>query len=189
MLLPSRWWSRTVEPLVLPQIGDEMLGFNEEAQGWLPCKVVEKDHQEKHWTVNWWDNSQEDRTKGEEELRPFEEAGWWYRIIQKTRAKRCLHCQNSDGTFGRWRVEADWQPKDWAKTGSRVRRGAREASLRRKTLKRARTRTPSSNGVNMPASRHETKRRRQRHLRDGHADGYRSSEDTNTWTALPVPLA
>ena len=93
-----------------------MLGFNNESQGWLPCKVVEAAPQEKQWTVDWWDNSQEDRTKGEEELRPCEEAGWWYRIVQKTRAKRCLHGQNSDGTFGQWRTEAEWQPKDWAKT-------------------------------------------------------------------------
>ena len=85
MLLPTRWWPRTVDPLGPPQIGGEMLGFNNEAQGWLPCKVVEKAPQERHWTVDWWDNSQEDRTKGDEDLRPFEEAGWWYRIIQKTR--------------------------------------------------------------------------------------------------------
>jgi hypothetical protein len=100
LLLPTRWWSRTVDPLVPPQIGGEMFGFNNETQGWLPCKIVEKAPQEGHWTVDWWDNSQEDRTKGDEDLRPFEEAGWWYRIIQKTRAKRSLHCKNSDGTCG-----------------------------------------------------------------------------------------
>ena len=55
--------------------GEEMLGFNNEAQGWLPCKIVETAPQEKLWTVDWWDNSQGDRTKGKEGLRPFEEAG------------------------------------------------------------------------------------------------------------------
>ena len=107
MLLPTRWWSRTLDPLVLPRVGEEMLGFNNETQGWLPCKIVESAPQEKLWTVDWWDNSQEDRIKGEEELRPFEEAGWWYRIVQKTRAKRCLHCQNTDGTYGQWRTETE----------------------------------------------------------------------------------
>ena len=38
--------------------------------------------------MDWWDNSQEDRTKGEEELRPFEEAGWWYSGIRKTGPRR-----------------------------------------------------------------------------------------------------
>jgi hypothetical protein len=90
-----------------------MLGFSNEAQGWLPCKIVESAPQEKLWTVDWWDNSQEDRTKGEEGLCPFEETGWWYRIVQKTCAKRYLHCQNTDGTYGRWRTEAEWHPKDW----------------------------------------------------------------------------
>ena len=71
--------------------------------------------------MDWWDNSQEDRIKGEEELRPFEEAGWWYRIVQKTRAKRCLHCQNTDGTYGQWKTEAEWHPRDWAKTWGNTR--------------------------------------------------------------------
>jgi hypothetical protein len=70
---------------------------------------------------DWWDNSKGDRTKGEEGLRPFEEAGWWYRIVQKTQAKRCLHCHNTDGTYGQWRIEAEWQPKDWAKTQGNTR--------------------------------------------------------------------
>jgi hypothetical protein len=52
-----------------------MLGFSKEAQGWLPCKIVEEDPQGKLWTVNWWDQAQGDRLKGEEDLRPFEEAG------------------------------------------------------------------------------------------------------------------
>jgi hypothetical protein len=81
MLLPTRWWSRTLDPLALPRVGEEMLGFNNETQGWFPCKIVESAPQDKLWTVDWWDNSEEDRTKGEEELRPFEEAGWWYGIV------------------------------------------------------------------------------------------------------------
>ncbi len=113
ILLPTRWWPRTLEPMALPRVGGEMLGFSNEAQGWLPCKIVESAPQEKLWTVDWWDNSQEDRTKGEEGLCPFEETGWWYRIVQKTCAKRYLHCQNTDGTYGRWRTEAEWHPKDW----------------------------------------------------------------------------
>ncbi len=52
------------------------------------------------WTVDLWDNSEGDRTKGEEGLRPFEETGWWYRIVQKTQVKRCLHCHNTDRTYG-----------------------------------------------------------------------------------------
>ena len=31
-----------------------------------------------------------------EELRPFEETGWWYRVIEKTWTKRCHHCKNTD---------------------------------------------------------------------------------------------
>ena len=50
-----------------------MLVFNDESQGWFPCKIVETVPHEELWTVNWWDNSQEDRVKGEEGLRPFEE--------------------------------------------------------------------------------------------------------------------
>ena len=57
-----------------------MLGFNTEAQGWLPCKITEEDQEGALWTVDWWDESREDRLKREEELRPFEETGWWYRI-------------------------------------------------------------------------------------------------------------
>ena len=56
--------------------------------------------------------------KGEEGLRPFEEAGWWYRIVQKTQAKKCHNCQNTDGTLGKWRTQEEWWPKDWNKTRS-----------------------------------------------------------------------
>ena len=70
MLLPTRWWSRTLDPLAPPRVGEEMLGFNDEAQGWLSCKIVEEAPQEKLWTVDWWDYSQGDRIKGEEGLRP-----------------------------------------------------------------------------------------------------------------------
>jgi hypothetical protein len=47
LLLPTRWWPRTLEPLAPPRVGEEMLGFNNEAQGWLPCKIVETAPQEK----------------------------------------------------------------------------------------------------------------------------------------------
>ena len=33
MLLPTRWWSRTLDPSAPPLTGKEMLGFNNEAQG------------------------------------------------------------------------------------------------------------------------------------------------------------
>ncbi len=65
----GRWWPRTLEPLDLPRVGEEVLGFNNEAQGWLPCKILEAAPQGEPWKVDWWDNSQEDRIKGEEELR------------------------------------------------------------------------------------------------------------------------
>ncbi len=108
MLLPTRWWPRTLEPLSPPLVGEEMLGFNNEAQGWLPCKIVETAPQEKLWTVDWWDNSQGDRTKGEEGLRPFEEAGWWYRSAQKTRAKEPNECiRTLRKLVSQWHQEED----------------------------------------------------------------------------------
>ncbi len=61
MLLPTRWWSRTQAP-------EEMLGFDNEAQGWLPCKIRETDPHGELWKVDWWDKSQEERAKGEAEL-------------------------------------------------------------------------------------------------------------------------
>ncbi len=63
-----RWWPRTLEPMTPPRVGGEMLGFSKETQGWLPCKIVEEDPQGKLWTVNWWDQAQGDRLKGEEDL-------------------------------------------------------------------------------------------------------------------------
>ena len=51
----------------------------------------------------------------------LEEAGCWYRIVQKARAKRCLHCHNTDGTYGKWRTEVEWIPRDWAKTRGNAR--------------------------------------------------------------------
>jgi hypothetical protein len=98
-----------------------MLGYNKEAQGWLPCKIEETDPQGKSWTVEWWDHSQEDRAKGEADLCPFEEAGWWYRIVQKAPAKKCLHCQNTDGTHGKWRIEGEWPPREWITTRENAR--------------------------------------------------------------------
>ena len=29
--------------VAIPLVGEEMLGFNNETQGWLPCKIVETD--------------------------------------------------------------------------------------------------------------------------------------------------
>ena len=100
LLLPTRWWSRTLATTTPPRVGEEMLGFNTEAQGWLPCKITEEDQEGSLWTVDWWDESREDRLKREEELRPFEEADWWYRITGRSLAKRCHNCPNSDGTYG-----------------------------------------------------------------------------------------
>jgi hypothetical protein len=83
---------------------------------WLPCKITEEAEKEELWKLKWWDDSQEDRTKSESELRPFEEAGWWYRIKGKTLAKRCQHCRNTDGTEGQWRTREEWTPPaDWNK--------------------------------------------------------------------------
>ena len=78
LLLPTRWWSRTLTTTTPPRVGEEMLGFNTEAQGWLPCKITEEDPDQEGplWTVDWWDEAREDRLKREEELRPFEEADW-----------------------------------------------------------------------------------------------------------------
>jgi hypothetical protein len=52
-----------LDPLAPSLVGEEMLGFNNEAQGWLPCKIVEESPHEELWTVDLWDNSQEDSTK------------------------------------------------------------------------------------------------------------------------------
>jgi hypothetical protein len=41
----------------LKDYGEEMMGFNNESQGFLPCKIVEETPQEKLWTMDWWDNS------------------------------------------------------------------------------------------------------------------------------------
>ena len=77
-----------------------MLGFNTEAQGWLLCKIIEEEQEGALWTVDWWDEAREDRSKREEEPCPFEEAGWWYRMTGRALAKRCHNCPNSDGTYG-----------------------------------------------------------------------------------------
>jgi hypothetical protein len=67
-----------------------MLGFNNEDQAWFPCKILETVPQGGLWRVDWWNDSQEDRTKGTE-LCPFEEVAWWYRIMEGTLVKRCPH--------------------------------------------------------------------------------------------------
>ena len=59
-----------------------MLGFSEEAQGWLPCKITTV--MDDKWQIEWWDDSQSDKIKGKTEVHHFEEAGWWYRITGQT---------------------------------------------------------------------------------------------------------
>ncbi len=40
LLLPTRWWPRAASRTThVPKVGEEMKGFSEEAQGWLPCKI------------------------------------------------------------------------------------------------------------------------------------------------------
>jgi hypothetical protein len=39
----------------------------------------------------------------------------WYRIVEKTWAKRYLHCQNADGKHGQWRTKKEWTAADWNK--------------------------------------------------------------------------
>ena len=114
ILLPTRW-SRTSIPLAPTRVWEEMLVFNTEAQGWLPCMITEEAENGELWKMKWWDDSQEDRTKSESEFRPFEEASWWYRITGKTLAKRCQHCRNTDGSEGQWRTREEWTPADWNK--------------------------------------------------------------------------
>ena len=98
-----------------------MLGFNMEAQGWLPCKISGEEQSETLWTVDWWDDAREDRSKRREELRPFDEACWWYKITGKTLAKKCHLCPNSDGTWGQWRTKEEWRPADWNKKRGNLR--------------------------------------------------------------------
>ena len=61
--------------------------------------ILSADQEGALWTVDWWDESREDRSKREEEIRPFEETDWWYRITGKTLVKRCHHCLNTDVTI------------------------------------------------------------------------------------------
>ncbi len=88
LLLPTRWWSRTLVTTTPPRVGEEILGFTTEAQGWIPCKIIEEDQEGTLWTVDWWDETREDRSKREEDLHPFEETDWWYRITGRTLTKR-----------------------------------------------------------------------------------------------------
>ena len=92
-----------------------MLGFNTEAQGCLPCKIIEEAQKGALWTVDCLDDAREDRSKREEEPRPFEEAGWWYRITGKTLVKRIHHCLNTDGAHWQWSTREEWKPVDWNK--------------------------------------------------------------------------
>ena len=55
------------------------------------------------------------RSKGEEELCPFEEAHWWYRITGKSLTKRCHQCPNADGPYGQCRTREEWKSVDWNK--------------------------------------------------------------------------
>ena len=195
MLLPTRWWSRTLEPLASPLVGEVMLGFNNESQGWFTFKIVEEAPHKGLWTVDWWDNLQENRSKGEEELRPFEETGWWYRIVQKTWVKRCPHCQNTDDRNGQWRTEEEWWPKDWNKTWGNTRckeclhqglghDGDQETTSWRKTLQRKRTSVRSSEGIDLSDNGHNPERRRQGRSGNGHIDGQRPPKNTDTWTVI-----
>jgi hypothetical protein len=46
-------------------VGEEVLGFSEEAQGWIPCKITVAI--EDKWQVEGWDGSQADKVKGKTE--------------------------------------------------------------------------------------------------------------------------
>ena len=48
---------RMLGPTAPPRVGEEMLGFNTEAQGWLPCKITEEVQEGALWTVDWWDDA------------------------------------------------------------------------------------------------------------------------------------
>ena len=61
-----------------------MLGFSEEAQGWLPCKITAV--MDDKWQIEWWDGSQTDKIKDKKEL-PF--------LTSKER---------SEGGNGHWRM-------------------------------------------------------------------------------------
>ena len=99
LLLPTRWWSRTVSLTTLtPNVGEEMLGFSEEAQGWIPCKVTAA--MDDKWQIEWWDGSQTDKIKDKTELHHLEEAGWWYKITEKALARKYHHYRNVDGSQG-----------------------------------------------------------------------------------------
>jgi hypothetical protein len=112
LLLPTRWWPRAVSRTTLvPKVGEEMLGFSEEAQGWLPCKITTV--MDDKWQIEWWDGSQADKIKDKTELHHFEEAGWWYRITEKVLARKCHHCQNTDGSQGQWRTQDEWESSRW----------------------------------------------------------------------------
>jgi hypothetical protein len=76
-------------------VGEECLGFSEEAQEWLPFKITEV--MDDKWQIEWWDGSQADKIKDKTELHHFEEAGWWYRITEKAMARKYHHCQDADG--------------------------------------------------------------------------------------------
>jgi hypothetical protein len=94
-----------------PQGGRGNVGFSEEAQGWLPCKITTL--MDDKWQIEWWDGSQTDKIKDKTELHHFEEAGWWYRITGKSLSRKCHHCQNTDGSQGQWRTQDEWEMSDW----------------------------------------------------------------------------
>jgi hypothetical protein len=54
-----------------PRVGEEILGINTETQGCLPWKMTEEVQEGELWTVDWWDDVREDRSKSEEEVRPL----------------------------------------------------------------------------------------------------------------------
>ena len=88
-----------------------MLGFNEEVQGRLPCKITTV--MDDKWQTEWWDGSQSDKIKDKTDLHHFEEAGWWYRITKKDLARKFLHCQNMDGSQGQYRTQDEWEMSVW----------------------------------------------------------------------------
>jgi hypothetical protein len=80
------------------------------------------------WKIEWWDGSQADKFKDKTELYHFEEAGWWYRITEKDLARKCHHCQNTDGSQGQWRTQDEWEMSVWR--GQQENARCKESSMR-----------------------------------------------------------
>jgi len=150
-----------------------MLGFSEEAQGWLPCKITTV--MDDKWQIEWWDGSQADKIKDKTELHHFEEAGWWYRITEKALARKCHHCQNTDGSQGQWRTQDEWEMSAW--------RGQRENARCKECSEKGRPQherpLPKGRGkMTRPQTRHNNEIVRKR-----------APQNSGTWATLPVPHA